>query len=367
MKPNFFPTNKTFWLLHGGVLFTLQSVMWVTTLLWGEQKLFNFVATLIWSLVFTEAVLFFRQHYQQKDGFSKSIFKRILLIIVYASIGGVVVATVTLVSVTPFFWREVVSSGFIERMQLTESQFLVRLAIQNTLQSQLFLAVWMFIYVSVTSGRRIKETELMNLRLQNSLKEAQLTNLSNQLNPHFLFNALNNIRFTIHRDPVKADAMLTGLSEMLRYSLESSRQDKVRLSEELEIVERYISLMKVQMGERLQFSMTVPNNLNTCFIPPMILQLLVENAVKHGIDKLRHGGSIELNGGVIDQQLVLSIRNACGKNKLLLGETSADNTGIGLVNIQSRLQLLYGDRASLAIEESDNCFCVTLKLPRETA
>lgn len=367
MKPNFFPANKTFWWLHGGALFTLQSVMWVTTFLWGEQKLFNAIASLVWSVAFTEVVLFFRQHYQQKDGFSKGLFKRLLLIIGYASIGGVVVTSVTLISVTPFFLREIVSSGFIERMQLTESQFLIRLAVQNTLQSQLFLAVWMFIYVSVTSGRRVKETELTNLRLQNSLKEAQLANLSNQLNPHFLFNAINNIRFTIYEDATKADTMLTGLSEMLRYSLERSKQDKVRLSEELEIIALYIDLIKVQMEERLVFVLDVAPRLHNYLIPPMTLQLLVENAVKHGIDKLRHGGLIELKAELHEQQLVFKVSNNRGDNKpLLKSEAVSNNIGIGLVNIQERLRLLYGEKASLHIEQTSDNFSVTLSVPRES-
>lgn len=367
MKPNFFPANKTFWLLHGGALFSLQAVMWVTTFLWGEQKLFNAVATLVWTIAFTEVVLFFRQHYQQKEGFSKSIFKRLLLIIGYASVGGVVVAAITLVSVTPFFWREIISSGFIERMQLTESQFLVRLAIQNTLQSQLFLAVWMFIYVSVTSARRIKEAELVNLRLQNGLKEAQLANLSNQLNPHFLFNAINNIRFTIYEDADKADAMLTGLSEMLRYSLERSKQDKVRLREELEIIELYIDLIKVQMEDRLKFVLEVDSGMQNYLIPPMTLQLLVENAVKHGIDKLRNGGSITLRANTAEQNIIFNVSNSRGENKpLLAGELRENSIGIGLVNIQERLRLLYGERASFNIEQSNEHFSVTLQLPRES-
>jgi LytS/YehU family sensor histidine kinase len=280
---------------------------------------------------------------------------------------GALITVVMFGVVAPFFWSNVLNNPAILEHKTTLAQFMLHIFIGNAFQTQIFLCVWIFIYIVIGSSRRMRESEVSNLRLQNTLKQSQLANLSNQLNPHFLFNALNNIRFTIHKNPLQADAMLTGLSEMLRYSLESSRQDKVRLSEELEIVERYISLMKVQMGERLQFSVAIPNNLHACFIPPMILQLLVENAVKHGIDKLRHGGSIALNGEVIDQKLMLSIRNTRGEHKPFIGEQSADNTGIGLVNIRSRLQLLYGDRASLVIEETDSDFCVTLTLPREPA
>lgn len=364
MKQPFFPHNKNFWLLHGGVLITLQAVFWVTTFLWGDQKFFNIVATFVWSLVFTIATLLFRLQYKKQTGFSKSIFKRSLFALAYAFGLGVAVAVITLGLVTPFFWNELLTSGIMQSMQVTPTQFLFRITIQNTIQSQLLLSVWMFIYISISSWRQIKEAELVNLRLQNSLKESQLANLHNQLNPHFLFNALNNIRFTIHEDANKADSMLTALSEMLRYSLESNKQDKVRLAEELEMIERYIALIKVQMEDRLVFEKSIPQSLTHFLIPPMILQLLIENAIKHGIDKLRHGGIIKLSVTESSDKITFVLTNTRGDSQLLLPH-SQSSTGIGLANIESRLNLLYAHQASMMTETLADQFVVRLVLPKE--
>lgn len=366
MKPLFFPRDKTFWLLHAGTLVVLHIVLWLSIFMWQEQKLFNAAAMLVWVLAFSLVALFFRQQYQQRNGFAKQFWLRVLWVLGFAIVGGFAVCALMLVVVTPFFWSGLVESGVLEQLGVTQTEYLLRLAISNTLQAQLFLAIWMFIYLSVSSNRRIRETEVSNLRLQNSLKEAQLANLSNQLNPHFLFNAINNIRFTIYEDATKADTMLTGLSEMLRYSLERSKQDKVRLSEELEIIALYIDLIKVQMEDRLQFSLKVAPSLYNYLIPPMTLQLLVENAVKHGVDKLRHGGGIELTAGLYEQQLIFKVNNSRGDNKpLLSSEAASNNIGIGLVNIQERLRLLYGDKASMLIEQTSNKFAVTLSVPQE--
>lgn len=105
------------------------------------------------------------------------------------------------------------------------------------------------LYVGITSRRKTKQIEVVNLRLQNSLKEAELSSLSNQLNPHFLFNVLNNIRFMIHEDAINAEKMLMSLSGVLRYSLDSSKNDLVPLIEELDISRSYIDLIQIQFEE----------------------------------------------------------------------------------------------------------------------
>lgn len=367
MNKKIFPADKSFWLLHCGALLTLQLVEWLGFLLWQEQKIFNMLASILWSILFTLYVLVFRQHYLQKNGFSKSIGKRIIWAISYASIGGLLLALATLGSILPFLWDDLLSSGVAEKLGVSPSQLLIHMLTSNTLQSQLFLGIWMFIYISITGNRRVKETELINLRLQNNLKEAELINLTSQLNPHFLFNALNNIRFTIYEDAAKADTMLTNLSDMLRYSLERSKHEKVALSEELEIIERYIALIKVQMEERLQFTLALAPNIQRYLIPPMILQLLVENAVKHGIDQRRDGGEIFLGAELINDQLIFTINNNCADQPAASTLANATNTGIGLRNIKQRLYLLYGANASMDIAAGAQLFSVTLSLPRELA
>ncbi|HEY0589473.1 MAG TPA: histidine kinase, partial [Pseudoduganella sp.] len=212
-----------------------------------------------------------------------------------------------------------------------------------------------------TGQRHIREAAMANLRLQDSLKEAQLNSLSGQLNPHFLFNSLNNLRFMIHEDAQRADAMVLALSDILRYSLESGRQAKVQLAREMEIIHRYIDVVRAQLEDRLRFTFHVPNELQACMVPPMLLQLLVENAIKHGIGNLRGGGSLQLQVGHQERQLVLQVRNDMPPAHL----SANAGTGLGLANIERRLQLLYGGRATMQAGPAGGQFEVQVRLPKE--
>ena len=187
----------------------------------------------------------------------------------------------------PFFWNGLAAWYAAQGAALVPGNYLMRTISGASLQAQVFICVWIFIYISHTGRRDARAQELANAQLQASLKEAQLRSLSNQLNPHFLFNSLNNIRFMIHEDPRQADAMLVGLSDILRYSLEGDRRSKVSLREEVAMIERYIAIAAVQLGERLRFTMDIPPHVLGCTVPPLLLQMLVENAVKHGVEPLR--------------------------------------------------------------------------------
>ena len=366
MKIAFFPKDKIFWKYHCSAVFLLAIINGLIFFFWQEEKLFNAIAGAVWLPLFTLGVLSFRYLYKTRGWHNISTALMIPGVLLYGVLMGALVTIGLLTIVTPFFWGHLVNNPEVVAQKLPLWGLLLRIFIGNTLQNQLLIGAWVFIYISIVGGRRIREAEVNNLRLQNSLKESQLANLSNQLNPHFLFNAINNIRFTIYENAEKADAMLTGLSEMLRYSLERSKQEKVRVSEELEIIALYIDLIKVQMEERLVFALDVAEDFNNNLIPPMILQLLIENAVKHGIDKLRHGGRIELTGKDDGQQLVFYVSNSFGNSSGSVAEATATNMGIGLINIRERLRLLYGDRASLCIEQKDNSFVVTLSFPKES-
>lgn len=367
MKIFFFPRDKQFWQYHCSAIFLLVVIQNIYIIFWHEEKLFGMLAGAIWMPLITTGLLIFRYLYKSRSWHTVSSARTILGVLIYGLLMGALATTIMLVITVPFFWSHLINKPEVLAHKASVWGIVLQMFIGNTLQNQLLMGAWIFIYISIVSNRRIRKAEVSNLRLQNSLKEAQLANLSNQLNPHFLFNAINNIRFTIYEDATKADTMLTGLSEMLRYSLERSRQDKVRLVEELEIITLYIDLIKVQMEERLAFVLDVAPSLHGYLIPPMTLQLLVENAIKHGIDKLRHGGIVELKAEAKNQQLIFSVTNNCGDNKPLLStEAASNNIGIGLVNIQERLRLLYGDRASLNIEKTNDYFFVTFSLPRES-
>ncbi|NRB78730.1 MAG: histidine kinase [Saccharospirillaceae bacterium] len=226
---------------------------------------------------------------------------------------------------------------------------------------QVMACSWGFIYNYAIESKRAQEIQLNNLRLINSLKDAQISSLTNQLNPHFLFNCLNNIRFVIHENQKKADEMIVNLSELLRYSLECSNKEKVELSTELDIIHKYIKLETIQLEQRLTFKLNSSDEFLEYLIPPMTLQLLVENAIKHGIEHLNKGGLIELDITQSADSLIFTVKN----DKPAAYSLLKVGTKIGLRNIKQRLQLLYNQQSSLTIIDNDQLFEAKMIIPKE--
>ncbi len=209
----------------------------------------------------------------------------------------------------------------------------------------LLFAVWSVIYLAFQYFWRYRDSEMRRLRLEVSTQEAELRALKAQINPHFLFNCLNNLRALIPEDPTKAREMLLRLSELLRYSLEASRRDKVSLDQELHVVESYLALEKLQFENRLTWRFAVPNETRQTLIPPMLLQQLVENAVKHGIASTLAGGEIGITAVNVKQNLQLEVVNT-GRLQ------DSPHKGFGIENVRNRLRLLCGPSASFELRES---------------
>lgn len=357
----FFPRDKSFWIYHCSVLTVLSSMQLIGFILWREDVWFNIIGGLLWLPLFTLAVLYYRKLYKTFHWQSLSIIKTIPLVMGYGAVAGFSVAIVMFCILVPIFWNQLVSAASLAGGNSKLPHHIVNMVVSNGFITQLVICAWISMYISVTSNKRTKETELVNLRLQNSLREAQLSSLANQLNPHFLFNALNNIRFMIHENPERADRMITELSEILRYSLETSKKDKVLLSEEIAMIEHYIDIVKIQLEERLQFSLAIASNLHQCLVPPMMLQMLVENAIKHGLDNLRQGGRLHIIGIEEEQHIVFEITN----DSAAYGNKLQSSMGIGLANIEQRLKLLYNDQAALNVTEEKKEFSVRIRMPKE--
>lgn len=355
----FFPRERLFWLLHISAVMAITAITLLTTAWWGDLSAFNVCASLVWSLPYSGAVLLFRYWYQRGHWHQWPMLQVIALALLYGSVSAVLIVLCVAVLLIPLFTTSVSPVAPDHNMW----QLVPNMLISGALQAQLFVCSWIFIYISVSHARRVKDTELHNLRLQNSLKEAQLSQLSNQLNPHFLFNTLNNIRFMMHENTQHADDMVVALSDMLRYSLASSQHDKVTVAQELAMVQGYLSIMKTQMEQRLQFEIAVEPRLQQALMPPMMLQLLAENAIKHGLEQCSSGGVLELTLSTAQGQLCCEVVND-------IPATSSGGThlGIGLDNIRRRLQLLYGERASLHTEQAlQRRFVARLQLPLEFA
>jgi len=212
-----------------------------------------------------------------------------------------------------------------------------------------------FIYAYKIYQSNQQELE-QKLTIEKNLKEANLNTLKGQINPHFIFNSLNNIRGLVQEDPLKSKEMITRLSELLRSSLLSDKTNTVSLEQELETVENFLEISKIQYEERLQFIMDISPETRAFQVPPMILQMLVENAVKHGISKLIKGGRIDIKAYLVDDNFNLLVKNT---GKLNDEESS---TKIGIKNIQERLKLLYDNHASFNLTETETEVVAHIKI-----
>lgn len=217
--------------------------------------------------------------------------------------------------------------------------------------------VWYLLSSFLALYKEVKEAKIKNAQLQANLKESQLNTLKGQINPHFMFNSLNNIRGLMLEDVDRARNMLTSLSETLRYSLTKSAANAIALEDELEMVENYIAISKIQFEDRLQFETHIDAASLNKQIPPMLVQMLVENAIKHGISKLKNGGKVRLLTQIKNNQLQIEVANS---GTLQQGKTS---TQLGLQNIKKRLKLLYGNKAAFNLKETENQVVATLKIP----
>jgi two-component system, LytTR family, sensor kinase len=193
--------------------------------------------------------------------------------------------------------------------------------------------------------QRYREREALTLELRAQLSQSQLDVLRAQLHPHFLFNVLNAATALIHRDPDAADAMLTRLGDLLRHALRSDPRHETPLREELELLDRYLDIMRTRFGDRLTIRRSVPSALECALVPTFVLQPLVENALEHGMDRVEGSGCVEIGAAREGNHLILAVRdNGAGDR----ADTRA-GLGIGLTNTRARLAALYGDAAELAL------------------
>lgn len=232
--------------------------------------------------------------------------------------------------------------------------------ISQLLSNAILFFVWATAYATSIYIENSRQQELKNLKLLSSQKDMELNVLKNQLNPHFLFNALNSIRALVDEDPNIAKNSITQLSNVLRNTLVLGQKEFITLEEELTIVADYLQLEKVRYEERLTILEQIDPETKHLKIPPLLIQTLVENAIKHGISKRAKGGEVSITSKLIDNELQLTVTNDGYYEK---GEAS--ETGIGLTNIERRLGLIYAHH-SLALSNENNQVVAKIKLPLNT-
>jgi len=220
------------------------------------------------------------------------------------------------------------------------------------------MLLWTAIYVGAHAFARWRHSEIQRLRLEVLARDAQLDALHAQIQPHFLFNAMNVLRALIPEDPARARDLVTELSDLLRYALQAGRRERVPLEEELGIVESYLRIEQARFEQRLRWRIDADAAVRALPLPPMLLQTLVENAVKHGIATSTEGGEVAVSARREGGQVRLRVTNP--------GRLGArGGTRIGLANARERLRLLYGERASLTLEEAGGRVAAEVVYPAE--
>ncbi|MBS1683081.1 MAG: histidine kinase [Bacteroidetes bacterium] len=196
-----------------------------------------------------------------------------------------------------------------------------------------------------------------SLKLEAKVNEIELNTLKAQLNPHFIFNAMNSIRALIDEDPYKSKLAITQLSNILRNSLITGKKGLTKFDDELKIVKDYLSLESIRFEERLKINYEIASGSSDFWVPPFMIQTLVENGIKHGISKLTEGGTISVKTIILNDELKIQISNSGHY-------VNGHRGGLGLTNTQQRLKLLYGDAAYLRISNEKNNFVLTeVKIP----
>jgi two-component sensor histidine kinase len=203
------------------------------------------------------------------------------------------------------------------------------------------LIYWVIVAVSQAFDyyRKYRERELRTSELEKLLAQAKLQALQMQLNPHFLFNTLHSISSLMHKDVEAADRMISRLSDLLRAALERSDTQEVSLREELQFLESYLAIEQIRFGDRLKVEMLVAPDTLEAQVPNLILQPLVENAIRHGIEPRARPGIIELKAQRREQTLTLQVSD----NGAGLKNHTPEREGVGLSNTRARLRELYGE------------------------
>lgn len=192
----------------------------------------------------------------------------------------------------------------------------------------------------------IEEERIKRLAGEKEILTANLKMLQAQIEPHFLFNTLSNILSLIDTEPAKSKTMLIDLTKYLRTSLSRTLPKNTTLDQELEVITAYLNIQKIRMGNRLSFRLEVENAVRQCSFPPMLLQPLVENAVKHGLEPKIEGGELTVRATEKDNLPRIEIIDTG------VGFSQGNNTGVGIRNVQERIKLLYGESGRLIIEEN---------------
>ncbi|RYY54508.1 MAG: sensor histidine kinase [Chitinophagaceae bacterium] len=241
-----------------------------------------------------------------------------------------------------------------EQVELYESGGVVLLIAINAFNVFIYYSIWNGIYFMYHYIDKSQKQQLDTLQLESLVKELELKTIKAHINPHFIFNALNSIRALVDENPQRARQAITELSTILRSSMQSEKTEAVAMEKELDIVKDYLALENMRFEDRLRIEYEIDGDTLNLPVPPMMLQTLVENAIKHGISKQVQGGVVRIVSSLEDNLHVLSVQNTGklnGATTGVLSEEEAIGRGFGLSSTTNRLSLLYGNKASFEIKQ----------------
>lgn len=286
----------------------------------------------------------------KKSLLSKPINQLILITLLITIVAGFTLETFQ------HFFEEIIEIDFLVNADQKDESFQLATFLFGVSRSIILFLVWSGFYYVFAIIEKSRAQEILNLKWEASKNEIELKNLRAQLNPHFLFNSLNSIRALVGINPDQAKTSVTQLSMLLRRSISLGKLREIPLKEELDLVKIYLDLEQVRFEERLQTDFQISQDSLPLEIPPLMIQTVVENAIKHGISKSIDGGVIRVISKKVGDTLDITVSNS--------GELAQndDEGGIGISNTKKRLEILYGKDARFSISQIDDEVVVKINI-----
>jgi LytS/YehU family sensor histidine kinase len=353
-------TSRAYW--------TCQLLGWG---LYASSQVYNAIVTLPvpWERVVLEITLLnlaavgFTQVlrvFMLRRGWTKLSIRQLVprSLVVSVLLGSVLAAAMHFMAVAPLWGLDSIQDQAQRETIPLLFRFIDPLMLR-TVNWSLALFIWIALYISITSVRDRHAAELRQSELTRALQAAELKLLKSQINPHFLFNSLNSVRALIAEDPSRARDAVTRLAGLLRYTLRSDHDELVTLERELQTVGDYLALESLRLGDRMRIDLDVAAGAQDVRVPVMLLQTVVENAIKHGIAELPGGGVLRISATLRDNALQVEVRNPRPINP-----PPRERSGSGLYNATERLRLLFGSRATLELDLSHSDIAIAhIRLP----
>ena len=356
--------NKLYWYCQiiGWLLFFSINSFYAITLDRKEDKLFWLSLSLfvIAGVAITHLMRFTIHRFDiKKSPFKKQILQLIGITLLFSAVIGFVSESIDILI------------GYIPKSMLKYSAF--ERMLLGGINSIGLLLIWNCLYYIYHFIEKNRRQELDTIRLESLVKSLELKTIKSHINPHFIFNSLNSIRALVDENPQRARKAITELSNILRSSMQAEKMETVPFSQELNIVKDYLALEQMRFEERLQLELDIDSSTLDRPIPPMMLQMLAENAIKHGISKHIKGGVVRITSKIISEDYEIATRAGSNQPKSIIKDMPFDekqtysheiivqntgildedllhqNNGFGIKSTQDQLNLLYQGNASFTI------------------